>query len=322
MEGPCQASGMNDRRMDQIIRALTMSLTVVATVSNLGGETLMAQSQKPIWGIRQILVLTERERMGVVTHRLRADVRERLVSDGNDEVELRAGTEIEDDRVRDRLLVVFPAHPVNRLDGSFVLSLGTPDAQPVATRRAEAIERDGRVSVRLDVKSGAAVDGWWSYSRQPAMRRVLLPSFDDPAAPVDAMVFHATDAERSLVPVRLATDGEWTRLSFELPPELLEESRLLDGCERLVEALDLRGGGSRLEWPEGLLSVEVLDAVATELEHQVLPRDRQFNITLEVATRETTRGKRLQPLVRYPVTVIGRDGNRLAATLACSISGR
>ena len=308
------------RRMDeQIVKDLGRSLVLVATVVwTCGGATLMARSQEAI-SLRQMLVVTERERMGVVTQRLRADVG--LMLDGTDEVELRGGTEIEDDQVRERLVIVVSAHPVNGLDGSFVLSVGARGAQAVVARRAEAIERGGRVLVGFDVRSDGDIEGWWSYSRQPAMRRVLVGSFDDPAEPVDAMILH-TVGERSVVPGRLAADGEWTRLNFELSPELVEESRLLDGCEQLVEALDLHGGGSRLEWREGRLSVEVLDAVARELEQRALPTDREFNITLEVATRETTRGKRLQPLVRYAVTVIGPDGRRLAGTLSCAISRR
>lgn len=48
---------------------------------------------------------------------------------------------------------------------------------------------------------------------------------------------------------------------------------------------------------------------------QVLQEDQQVNLTLEVAGREIIRGKRLQPLVRYPVTLIRSDGSPIAATL-------
>ena len=54
----------------------------------------------------------------------------------------------------------------------------------------------------------------------------------------------------------------------------------------------------------------------------MLQEDQQINLTLEVAGREMIRGKRLQSLVRYPVTLVRSDSSPIAATLGCSISGR
>ncbi len=282
----------------------------------------MAQSEEPIF-FRQALVLTDRERMGISSQRLRAEVTELLLAGGDAEVELRAGTDIEDYRVRERLLLVLPAGPVNGLDGRFVLSLGASGAGPVAVRRAQALRSDSRISVRLEVRSSTEMEGRWAYSRRPEMRKVSLASFDNPLESLEAVIFHVADFQEAAIrPSVLAAEGEWIRLEIELPATLLEESKLLDGCERLLEALDARSEGPYLEWPEGSLNKEVLDEAAAQMESQVLPQGRQFNLTLEVAGHEMTRGKRLQPLVRYPITLIRRDGSRVAATLGCSISGR
>ena len=150
-----------------------------------------------------------------------------------------------------------------------------------------------------------------------------LASFDDSLKPLEAVIFHAADFQQAAIrPSVLAAEGGWIRLEFELRAPLLEESRLLDSCERLLEALDARSGGPFLERPEESLSKEDLDEAAMEMESQVLLQGRQFNLTLEVAGHEVTRGKRLQPLVRYPITLIRRDGSRVAAVLGCSISAQ
>jgi hypothetical protein len=281
---------------------------------------MMARSEELII-LRQVLVLTEQEHMGIPLQRLRAEVPELLLAGGDAEVELRAGTDIEDYRVRERLLLVLPANPVNRLNGFFILGLGSSGTVPVVVRRAKALQSDGHISVRLEVKSGPEIEGRWAYSRRPEMRKVSLASFDDPLESIDTLIFHATDFQQAAIkPSVLSAEEGWTQLDFELPVTLLEESRIVDGCERLLEALDARSGDSYLEWPEESLTQEALEEAAAEMERQVLPKGRQFNLTLEVAGHEMTRGKRLQPLVRYPITLVRRDGSRVGATLGCSIS--
>jgi hypothetical protein len=108
---------------------------------------------------------------------------------------------------------------------------------------------------------------------------------------------------------------------FDLTAPLLQKSRSLDACERVLEDLDRRVGGDYLRWPAGAVSEGTLDAAGADIEEQVLAPGRQFNLTLEVGAREFTRGKRLQPLARYPIALVRDDGSPVAATLGCSISG-
>lgn len=295
--------------------------SVTAPRPSQAREEVMAHSEEPII-IQQALVLSEQERMGISTQRLRAEVPELLLPGSDAQVELWAGAETEDYRDRDRLLLILPAGPLNGLEGHFVLALGASGAGPVAVRRAQALRSDSRISVRLEAGSGAEIEGRWGYSLRPEMRKVSLASFDDPLAPVEAEIFHAADFQQEMVRPSVATaEGGWALLEFELPARLLDESRLLDGCERLLEQLDEKSGGG-LEWPEEAVSERALDEAATEMESLVLPAGRQFNLTLEVAGREMIRGKRLQPLVRFPITLTRSDGSKMAATLGCSVSGR
>ena len=281
----------------------------------------MANSKGSIT-LEQALVISEQERMGIPSQRLRAEVSDLLLAESEAQIELRPVTESEDYQDRDRLLLILPAGPINGLTGAFVLSLSVRGAGPVALRRLQALRRNDRVAVHLETQAGNEVEGHWAYSRRPGMRKVLLASFDDPMTPVESEVFHASDF-RQTTPRLLDAVAEpgWNRIEFRLPARMLEESRLLDSCERLLSSLDEKSGGSFLEWKEAMVSEAALDEAATEIESQELPDGKQFNLTLEAGGRETTRGKRLQPLVSYPITLEQRDGSRLAATLGCSISG-
>jgi hypothetical protein len=260
--------------------------------------------------------------MGIATQTLRAEVTEPLLTAPRAEIELRAGIDREDHRVRERLLLTLPAGSVNSLEGSFVLWVGASGAAGAVVRDPQPTRSDEGIVVQLEARSDVEMEGRWTYSRRPGTRKVSLPSFDDPERPIEAEVFHAAALqEAAMAPSSLPLDGGWSRLRFDLTAPLLDKSRSLDECERLLEDLDRRAGGEYLRWPAGAVSEATLEAVGTEVEKQVLAPGRRFNLTLQEGAREITRGKRLQPLVRYPITLVRDDGSPVAATLGCSISG-
>ena len=282
---------------------------------------MMTETEVPI-KLRGALILAEEERMGILVQRLRAEVTELLIGESITEVQLQAGLDTEDYRARDRLLLLFPADPVNGLEGFFILGLTASGTEPATVRRVCFTENRGRTSVQLEVRSGIEMEGQWAYSRRPKMRKVVLASFDDPLETFEGAIFHAADFQQGAVkPRQLPGEAGWSIRDFELPAMLLEESSLLDCCERLLEALSARSR-SYLEWSEDELTERELDQAAGRLERSILRQGQHFDLTLEVAGHEIVRGKRLQPLVSYPITLMRRDGGRIAATLGCSISGR
>ena len=270
----------------------------------------------------EAFIVVVQERMGIATQALRGEVTEPLLTNPAAEVQLRAGIDREDYQVRERLVLTLPAGPVNSLEGSFVLWVGASGAAPAALRGAKATRSGEGVAVQLEARSNIEMEGRWAYSRHPGIREVSLASFDDPEEPIDAEIFHAANLqEAAIAPSSVALDGVWSRLRFDLTAPLLEKSRSLDGCERVLEDLDRRAGGEYLRWPVRAVTEETLDAVGADIEEQVLAPGRKFNLTLQVGSREITRGKRLQPLIRYPITLVLDDGSSVAATLGCSISG-
>jgi hypothetical protein len=281
----------------------------------------MAQPDDPV-ALGQAFIVVEQERMGIATQSLRAEVTEPLLTSLSAEIELRAGIDREDHRARERLVLTLPAGPVNNLEGSFVLWVGASGAARAVVRDPKPTRSGESVVVQLDAWPDVEMEGRWAYSRRPGIRKVSLPSFDDPERPIEAEVFHAAELQdAAMAPPSEPRGGGWSRLRFDLTAPLLDKSRSLDECERVLEDLDRRAGGEYLRWPAGAVSEATLDAVGTEVEEQVLAPGRRFNLTLQEGAREITRGKRLQPLVRYPITLVRDDGSPVAATLRCSISG-
>jgi hypothetical protein len=281
----------------------------------------MAQPDNAV-ALGEAFIVAEQERMGIATQTLRGEVTDPLLTAPGAEIELRAGIDQEDHRVRERLVLTLPAGPVNSLEGSFVLWVGASGAARAAVRGAKPTRSGEGVAVQLEARCDVEMEGRWAYSRQPGIREVSLASFDDPERPIEAEVFHAADLqEAAMAPSSEPLDGGWSRLRFDLTAPLLEKSKLLDACERVLEDLDRRAGGDYLRWPAGAVSEATLDAAGADIEERFLAPSRQFNLTLEVGAREITRGKRLQPLARYPITLVRDDGSPVAATLGCSISG-
>ncbi len=289
---------------------------------NPSGETEMAPSEELI-PLQQALVLRDIERMGISSQRVLADITEILTAGSDSGFDFRAKVELEDSRDIDRLVLLFPAESINGLRGCIVFSLHAADSGPLAVRRAAAFRRDGKVWVRLETKPRSELVAQWAYSRRPAMRAVLLAGFDDPQEPLEAEIFHAAEFRRPrATPLAVNEHGDWTVVEFELSPDLIEESTLLDSCEQLLENLDNRGASSYLEWTETQLSAAALEEVSADAERRILPSGQQFNVTLESGNAEMIRGKRLQPMVRYPITLIRENGTKTAASLGCSISNK
>ena len=295
-----------------------VGLTVGLMISGGCSEGVSVVSTARLVGAYIVL---EQERMGTVTHALLADVTETVLTDPASVVGLRPGVDREDHHVRERLVLILPAQPINGLEGSFVLWVGAEGEAPAAVRGVTPIQTDGPVVLQLDARSEVEVRGRWAYSRRPGIREVTLTGVDDPDSRIEAEVFHAADLQStnenpSVVPL----DSGWKRLRFELTAPLIEMSTALDGCERVLEVLDHRVGGRHLQWPEGVISEAELESASADVEERAPTTARRFNITFEMGGREITRGKRLQPLVRYPITLLRSDGSAVGAMISCSIS--
>jgi hypothetical protein len=112
-------------------------------------------------------------------------------------------------------------------------------------------------------------------------------------------------------------DDGWFRLGFAFPMVLASRLHELDGCERVLDAVDRRIGEGFLRWPEAAVDRSLLDAAAADVERATGGR---FDLTVDVGASEITRGRRLQPAVRHPVTLVRDDGTTVAATFGCSMS--
>lgn len=278
-------------------------------------------------------LVTEVERYGVATQDLRADGD--ALPTGPDGVVLSVDASAEDRSGRDALVLVSPElsdgdGPAGRL----VLTIAPAGAEAVAVGHVawSTAGTDDRidpasVSVSITVTGGgpdgpdgAELSGRWGYSLRPRVRTVFVAD-DEGAFGDEATVVHVADLGAEPVTPELgpADDGDHV-LTFTVPSWVTGQLDRIRLCELLADRLAVEAGDDDLRLPADLATIDGLDRVATEIEG-ARGDGLGLAITIDQAGRELVRGQRLQPLVTWPITIVGVDGEPTAARLGCAVSG-
>jgi len=282
--------------------------------------------------VAQALILRRQEQMGMAFQRYQADVSEALSQGATDGIQITSGEVAEDYRVRDELLLLFPAGPINGLDGYFGLTLSVDPAGPtkpgtLVARQAQMVQEGGEYTVLIELKADGPIQQRWTYTRHPGLRQVYTAMFDDPDLVVEGEIFHQAPFSVQPTGLPMGTAQGWTSAAFTLDPYLIEQSRRFDYAEQLLEAMDdafTAGTGEYLQWAAPLVTAEGIEAVAADLEERLRQAGEPvaFHFTISTAQGEIARGKRLQPLLRHTLTLIGEDGTARPGTVGISVSGQ
>jgi hypothetical protein len=266
--------------------------------------------------------------MGSVNQSIRAEVSDRLRQGLGEGIQISRGQVLEDYQDTDELLLLFPAKPINGLEGQFVLSLKVQESTTATggtlkLRQAQMLKQGTQFSVQMMMQGNATVAGSWGYTRHPSIRQVYVAMFDDPDRVYESQVFHQTVFPVQSLDLRSArSEDNWIAIEFVLPLQLIEQSQVIDSCEMLLEALDARlttGTGQYLQWSNSLTTLDNIEAVASETERRSLQKGRLFNVTIELDNREITRGQRIRPVIRHALTLVEENGVKKAGTIGISI---
>ena len=306
---------------------LIMSCTYTETPIKLEGQ--MAQPTPNLIPLQQALILRRTESMGTVNQSIRAEVSDRLRQGLGEGIQISRGQILEDYQDRDEVLLLFLAKPINGLEGQFVLSLKvkestTATAGILKLRQAQISKNGNQVSVQIMMQGNATVTRRWGYTRHPAIRQFYVAMFDDPNQVYESQIFHQTVFPvQSLDLLSVRTEDNWIAIKFVLPPQLIEQSQVIDSCEMLLEALDARltiGTGQYLQWSNSWTTLDNIEAVASEMEHRFLQKGRLFNVTIELDNREITRGQRIRPVIRHALTLVEENGVKHPGIIGISIN--
>lgn len=269
-------------------------------------------------GLRgDVFVLAERTLFGGISQELIITI-ERLPE--GLPIELEPGDRTEDRSNGTAAVAVLPLSRISDgVDGFYLLSIRTAGTEPLVIRRMGWQVTGSSATLEIETRPDGPIEARWGYSLRPRMRSVFLAD-DDGALGVDGSVLHVAD----FGPGPVSPDSEqladgWIRSTFVTPLWLIDQTPLAEACERVLGELTALAGTGDLEWQADRVDAGLLEDAAVAVE-QLLGGGQQVNLTFESGGQEIVRGKRLQPFVRYPVTVVDGGQNPTAATLGCSIS--
>ncbi len=263
------------------------------------------------------LIVRESSRSGFTAVAVIEDVTDRLVTGEGDGDTVRLGAvAAEGVDGRAALAVTVPAEPVNGLPGWFVLRVGASGSEPVDVDAVEVTGTGLDTAVTFAVGPGGSLDGRWAYSLHPKVRTVTLyDEIMEETATTD--VLHLADLSELVVEPQPAEPSQ-DRLRFVIPSWAVARSAALGVCEETFWRLAETAGDDSV-WPQAVIDGESLDQVATGIEAD-RSTSSTINVTVETPSGETVRGDRLQPMVRYPITVVAADGGVVPAVMGCSVS--
>ncbi len=265
----------------------------------------------------ELFLVTVRERSGTTSQELINAVEELSYALP---IKLEPGDFAEDGQSWNEIVFSLPLAKISDgAEGFYLLSVTTADRKPVEIHQASWQLEESSAVLTLETTSSVQLEATWGYSLRPRMRAVFLAD-DDGSLGFETSVLHVADFGPGPVGADSKDPGSGLgRSTFTTPLWLVDQTPLAEACELVVGELGDRVGTNDLQWPLDALDDRLLEDVATAVE-QRLPEGQQVNLVVEAEGREVIRGKRLQPFVRYPVTLLDSSQNPTAATLGCSIS--
>lgn len=289
----------------------------------------MAPSKKLKVPLLRALVVLNRRRMGVTSQSIRGELTGVISHDVGD-LEILAGHFMENIEEQEELIIVFPAEPVNRLPGFFTLSLKVRNMDPekvefFRVKKIELTREDTNFVVVAQVKSNATIEESWGYTRHPELRQVNQPLYDDPSVTMETHTFHQSWLPGAFKLQRFDhIPEEWQTARFTVNEEIIRQSNLIDDTEFFLEKLDNLVSADKskfLYWTYEQITEDTLESAASDVEGQLEKRGKptRFEVTVNVAGKEITRGKRLRPMVRHPVTIVTESGATRGGTIGISV---
>ena len=277
----------------------------------------------------QALILRNTSKMGVLDQDIATDVADFTPAKFDRELSILNRVVAEDYSDTDSLILLSSAESINGLAGKFILVLTVENLKTsmqgfLTIRQARLTKRRDHVTLNLTLKGEGLVVSQWAYTRHPALRKLFVPMYDDPESLLDiTKIEYTVLAGQAESKIKIAS--EWKVYEFSLLSSQIEQSRVVDQCEQVLEALDNRfsiNEDQHYNWSQTSLILHNVDAVASALENEFLAKGQKvsYNIMVNMSGRELIRNKRIRPLVRWEIVTIDEKGTRRAATVGASVS--
>jgi hypothetical protein len=281
-----------------------------------------SQLQYPV----QALLIRETERMGIPHQRLVAELpthRGGFILFDSDPLE--PPCIAEDLHETDRLVFFFDSERLAQTAGRLVLVLQPNTASrwtaqgrfsfsghPLLACGAAIASDDSRGKLRLEISPRSDLLYRWGYSRHAGMRQACQQAFDRPAVVEEATMLHVTYLSQQWRSIGSGIrDVEYGSVEVEISHREIEEVQRIDLCEQLLDALnDAFAQDDRfLVWSAKSFDEVEVARITKEFEQEQnrKGKERSFTAILGNRRERVLYGKRIQPTIEYPVTIVDQN---------------
>jgi hypothetical protein len=300
-------------------------LTFMITI---GGILCIAQINSTIDNIipsKAFIIFTQESWGCLIGQEVKEDVSAKIAKDDYIYANIQEIKNPEDVSNRNELYLIFPAKPVNKLDGNFVVKFWCDFDQAqkkayLSMDYAKIYKKDsGKWILLVKIRGNGFVHVQMLYSRLPVIRQVW---FSCPQAgvyqPSRRTFFSVYPLEGRFdgIPQQILSD-EWKTLDLTFNPIFLEGAVLVDNCQAFFAMLDeeFAIANQTMVWEQEKIQV---DTIKTLIDQACkLTKEKTFQVLLKVDNGSTiyVGSDNFVPHLRQKLAIKNPDGKLIGAEL-------
>ncbi|MCK4790370.1 MAG: hypothetical protein KAV87_41920 [Desulfobacteraceae bacterium] len=307
------------------MKTFSFLLTFMITI---GGILCIAQINSTIDNIipsKAFIIFTQKSWGCLIGQEVKEDVSAKIAKDDYVYANIQEIKNPEDVFNRNELYLIFPAKPVNELDGNFVVKFWCDFDQPqkkayLSMDYAKIYKKDsGKWILLVKIKGNGFVHVQMLYSRLPVIRQAL---FSCPQAgvyqPSRRTFFSAYPLEGRFdgVPQQILSD-EWKTLKLAFNPIFLEGAVLVDNCQAFFAMLDeeFAIAGQTMVWERKKIQVDTIKMLIDQA--CKLTKEKTFQVLLKLDDGSTiyVDSDNFVPHLRQKLAIKNPDGKLIGAEL-------
>lgn len=295
--------------MPKFIMETNFGFLLITLIGCVGAVGISCKPKRIEITPQKALVIFTQESWGCIQKQIiDTDVTKSLTQKEKESVTIKEIKNPEDVNNRHELFLCFDGKQVNKLEGYYVLGLNIYHPQPskngyFTINQAKMIKQDKNWVISLKIKGIGTLKPELFYSRSPGINPIFHSC---PEADIKA--FKTTLLKAYKIPKGLeehTLSEEWAVINIPINDYFLEQGRLIDRCEEVLDALE-KIHSSKSEylflWERDKISEKRIKDMVKKIENE--RKDFKFNITIKFADERIIIGESgLVPVLQQSLTI-------------------
>ena len=288
----------------------------------LGGCSTSESKGMDIYPEKALIIFTQENWGCLVGQKLKEDVTALVTEDDGQFARLDEIKNPEDVDNRYELYLSFPAKEIDGLPGYYVLKLYIEQEEPMEDGhllidQAKIVDSENGYSFRLKAKTkGMFLWADLLYGKHSELKEGFFSCPDaDLYEPQEMSFFSAYEVYSDLDIHFRELPGGWSEVDIPIDSFFLEEGRLVDQCEELLDVLDEELSafkGLAFLWADTSVTIENIERIVSQMEHG---KTFRYSVSTEIIEEDSSEelnisGEESIPVLRQRITVIKKSNGQ------------